>query len=266
MKYIYLSLVAILGFTGISCKSTCKSKCKAKCEAKCEKKVTENDSVAVKTLSAYEKTSYALAFTLANDMETNGIDSIDFNQVEIAFDDVFNQDTARLTRPELDQIMRDLTNQIREKKRLEDLGKYDGNKSEGERFMAEMALNDSVVKTASGLMYKIIRKGDGNKPIASDEVSVHYEGKLINGKIFDSSYKRNSPANFPLNRVIPGWTEGLQYVSQGGAILLYIPYNLAYGESGSGQNIPPFSTLIFKVELLEIADAHKGHNHAPGAH
>jgi len=266
MKYIYLSLIAVLGFTAISCKSTCKSKCAAKCEAKCEKKVTETDSVAIATLSAHEKTSYALAFTLANDMETNGIDSIDFNQVEIAFDDVFNQDTARLTRSELDQIMRDLTNQIREKKRLEDLGKYDGNKSEGERFMAEMALNDSVVKTASGLMYKIIRKGDGNKPIASDEVSVHYEGKLINGKIFDSSYKRNSPANFPLNRVIPGWTEGLQYVSQGGAILLYIPYNLAYGESGSGQNIPPFSTLIFKVELLEIVDAHKGHNHAPGAH
>ena len=102
MKYIYLSLVAILGFTAISCKSTCKSKC----EAKCEKKVTETDSVAVKTLSAYEKTSYALAFTLANDMETNGIDSIDFNQVEIAFDDVFNQDTARLTRSELDQIKR----------------------------------------------------------------------------------------------------------------------------------------------------------------
>lgn len=262
MKYIYLSLVAILGFTVISCKSTSK----ANCEAKCEKELTENDSVAEKILSEYEKTSYALAFTLANDMKTNGIDSIDFNQVEIAFDDVFNQDTARLTRSEIGQIMRDLTNQIREKKRLEDLGKYGGNKSEGERFMSKMALNDSVVKTASGLMYKIIRKGDGIKPVASDEVSVHYEGKLINGKIFDSSYKRDSPVKFPLNRVIPGWTEGLQYVSQGGAIILYIPYNLAYGESGSGQNIPPFSTLIFKVELLDIVDDHKGHDHSPASH
>ena len=111
MKYIYLSLVAILGFTVISCKSTSK----ANCAAKCEKKVTKNDSVVEKILSEYEKTSYALAFTLANDMKTNGIDSIDFNQVEIAFDDVFNQDTARLTRSEIGQIMRDLTNQIREK-------------------------------------------------------------------------------------------------------------------------------------------------------
>lgn len=106
--------------------------------------------------------------------------------------------------------------------------------------------------TPSGLKYKVLKKGNGKKPKATDIVKVNYEGKLTNGQIFDSSYQRGTPAEFPLNRVIPGWTEGLQLMPEGSVYEFYIPYNLAYGERGAGDMIPPKSDLIFKVELIEV--------------
>ena len=104
----------------------------------------------------------------------------------------------------------------------------------------------------SGLQYEVLREGNGKKPKATDQVKCHYEGTLINGQVFDSSYKRNEPAVFPLNQVIPGWTEGLHLMQEGAKYRFYIPYILAYGESGAGGSIPPFATLIFDVELLEV--------------
>lgn len=122
----------------------------------------------------------------------------------------------------------------------------------GKAFLAENASKPGVQQTASGLQYKILKEGSGKSPKATDTVLVHYRGTLLDGTEFDSSYKRNQPISFPLNRVIPGWTEGLQLAKEGGKIELYIPSQLAYGSRGAGGAIGPDETLIFEVELLEV--------------
>lgn len=130
--------------------------------------------------------------------------------------------------------------------------KYGEAKAEGEKFLQENALREEVKTTESGLQYEVLVAGKGAKPTAESTVKVHYEGTLIDGTVFDSSYERGEPIEFPLSGVIKGWTEGLQLMPVGAKYKLYIPYNLGYGERGAGQNIPPFATLIFTVELLEI--------------
>jgi FKBP-type peptidyl-prolyl cis-trans isomerase len=125
-------------------------------------------------------------------------------------------------------------------------------KEKGAAYLAENAKKEGVKTTASGLQYKVIKEGTGKKPTATSTVKVHYRGTLINGKEFDSSYKRNEPIEFPLNGVIPGWTEGLQLMKEGGKTLFVIPSNLAYGPSGAGSDIGPDETLIFEVELLQV--------------
>lgn len=126
------------------------------------------------------------------------------------------------------------------------------NKAEGEAFLAKVKKEEGVKTTASGLAYKVLTEGTGPNPKATDQVTVHYTGKLIDGKVFDSSVKRGQPATFPLNRVIPGWSEGVQLMKKGGKSTLYLPSNLAYGERGAGGVIPPNATLVFEIELLEI--------------
>ena len=130
--------------------------------------------------------------------------------------------------------------------------KYGETKAEGEKFLQENKLREGVQETASGLQYEILVQGKGPKPTAESTVKVHYEGTLIDGTVFDSSYQRGEPIEFPLNGVIKGWTEGLQLMPVGSKYKLYIPSELGYGERGAGQSIPPFATLIFTVELLEI--------------
>jgi len=126
------------------------------------------------------------------------------------------------------------------------------NLADGQKFLEENKSKDGIKVTASGLQYKIITPGSAKKPKPTDEVTVHYKGTLIDGKVFDSSIDRGQPATFPLNGVIPGWTEGLQLIGEGGKLLLYIPHNLAYGEQGIDAVIPPNSALIFEVELIKI--------------
>ena len=130
--------------------------------------------------------------------------------------------------------------------------KYGETKAEGEKFLQENALREEVKTTESGLQYEVLVQGKGKKPTAEQTVKVHYEGTLIDGTVFDSSYQRGEPIEFPLNGVIKGWTEGLQLMPVGSIYKLYIPYELGYGEHAAGQSIPPYSTLIFKVELLDI--------------
>lgn len=124
----------------------------------------------------------------------------------------------------------------------------------GAKFMQEISKNKSVYTTPSGLKYRKLKEGNGHRPKATDRVKVHYTGTLINGTKFDSSVDRGEPLTFPLNQVIPGWTEGLQLMDEGSKYILYIPYNLGYGEQPAG-SIPPGSTLIFEVELIEINPA-----------
>ena len=131
--------------------------------------------------------------------------------------------------------------------------KQNDNMKTGEEFLAENAKKEGVVSLPSGLQYEVIKKGTGTKsPAATDTVTVHYKGTTIDGAEFDSSYSRGSPTSFPLNRVIPGWTEGVQLMKVGDTYRFYIPSDLAYGEQGAGGSIAPNSALIFDVELIEI--------------
>ncbi len=129
------------------------------------------------------------------------------------------------------------------------------NKTIGREFMEENAKNDSVVQTTSGLQYMVLKEGTGAKPGPTDTVTVHYTGRLLDGTVFDSSVERGEPASFPLDKVIPGWTEGLQLMSEGSQYRLFIPSELAYGSKGAGDQILPNSTLIFDVELIKVQKA-----------
>lgn len=128
----------------------------------------------------------------------------------------------------------------------------EANKKAGEDFLAENQMKTGIVALSSGLQYEILSETEGSRPGAASAVTCHYEGRLLDGKIFDSSLKRNQPATFPLNRVIAGWTEGLQLMSEGSKYRFFIPPHLAYGDRQVGSDIPPNSTLIFEVELLKI--------------
>ena len=161
-----------------------------------------------------------------------------------AIKDVFASKTS-LTDSEAQQAVQDFF----QRKAEEQAGAA---KAEGEAFLAENAKKEGVVSLPSGLQYQVLREGDGRKPAATDQVECHYEGTLINGQVFDSSYQRGQTATFGLNQVIAGWTEGLQLMQEGAKYRFFIPYHLAYGERGAGQSIPPFATLIFDVELVKV--------------
>ena len=151
-----------------------------------------------------------------------------------------NESTTEANTENTEKTAPDTVNQIKDNLTL------------GREFLEENAKKDSVKVTESGLQYMVLKEGKGAKPGATDTVTVHYTGTLIDGKVFDSSVERGEPATFPLNRVIPGWTEGLQLMSEGSKYRLFIPSELAYGERGAGDDILPNSTLIFDVELIKV--------------
>ena len=121
-------------------------------------------------------------------------------------------------------------------------------------WLEENAKKPGVITLPSGLQYKVIKEGNGNHPSATANVKVNYEGSLIDGTVFDSSFRRGEPITFGLNQVIKGWTEGVQLMSPGAEYMLYLPYKLAYGERGAGGQIPPYATLIFKIELIDFTE------------
>ncbi len=208
-----------------------------------------------------EKVSYLVGQDVGSSLR-NQDSGLDLELVIEGLRDSFHAQDPRIPPEEAAEIKREYTQKIREERAAEAAAAGEKNRAAGEAFLAENAKKAGVVTMASGLQYQVVTEGTGPKPKASDQVRVHYAGTLLDGTEFDSSHKRGQPATFYLNRVIRGWTEGLQLMSVGSRYRLFIPSDLAYGPRGAGQKIGPNATLIFDVELLEIVGQTPGS--APG--
>lgn len=191
-----------------------------------------------------DKVAYALGTSIGLQLQQMGANELDITDFSQGVKDAL-AGSSSMERAEIEAVI----NEFFTRKSQEQAAKA---KEEGARFLAENAKKEGVVTLPSGLQYQVLREGNGKKPKATDQVRCHYEGTLINGTVFDSSYKRGEPAVFGLNQVISGWTEGVQLMQEGAKYRFFIPYNLAYGERGAGQQIPPFAALIFDVELIEV--------------
>jgi len=200
-----------------------------------------------------EKLSYSLGIILGERIQ-NDFGDLDPNFVLEGLKDSKDPNSWKLDRPAINQAVQDAQTRIRAQQEQQVKAMAEANLKSGEAFLAENAKKDGVTVTASGLQYRVITEGAGDAPKATDTVKVHYEGRLISGDIFDSSIARGEPVSFPLNGVIPGWSEGVQLMKVGSKFEFTIPSALAYGPSGTGP-IPPNSVLVFDVELLEINPA-----------
>ena len=192
-----------------------------------------------------DKLSYAWGLAMGMQLKGMGVKEVQFDSFKDGVKVAFDGGTPEVSPEEAQKLINDY---------LEDLQKKatEAAQAEAKVFLDENAKKEGVKVTASGLQYKVIKEGEGATPTAEDEVTVHYTGKLLNGTVFDSSVNRGEPATFPLNRVIPGWTEGVQLMKEGAKYEFYIPSDLAYGPQGIPNVIPPHSTLVFEVELIKV--------------
>lgn len=198
-----------------------------------------------------DKVSYALGIGIGRQLSQMGAADLNIDDFAQAIKDVIAGD-LKLGDAEAQQIVQEFFAKQEEKQKAEAAEKGKAAKQDGEKFLAENGKKEGVITTASGLQYQVLREGNGQSPKATDTVECHYEGTLIDGTKYDSSYDRGQTATFPLNQVIAGWTEGLQLMKEGGKYRFFIPYELGYGERGAGASIPPFSTLVFDVELVSV--------------
>lgn len=192
-----------------------------------------------------DKISYAIGLSMGQNLMGSGVTSLEYADLAAGIKDVLEKNQPQISYQEAQQVLGKFFSELEVKIAGEA-------KAAGEAFLAENAKREGVKVTESGLQYEVLEATIGQKPKATDKVRVHYEGTLIDGTVFDSSYKRGESITFGLNQVIKGWTEGLQLMSIGSKYKLYLPYQLAYGERGAGANIPPYAALIFTVELLGI--------------
>jgi len=189
--------------------------------------------------------SYAIGVLIGQNIKSQGVDKIVSADLAKALDDVFSGGKLAMDQGQANQIFSEYMTAKNKKSGASQL-------EEGQKFLEENKKRPEVKTTASGLQYEVLKATDGPKPKATDKVTVHYKGTLLNGQTFDSSYDRGETIEFPLNGVIKGWTEGVQLMSVGSKYKFFIPHNLAYGEQGAGGSIKPFSTLVFEVELFKI--------------
>lgn len=199
-----------------------------------------------------DKVSYALGLGIGSQLKSMGADSLNIDDFAQAIKDTISGAELKVSHKESQQIVQEFFKEQEAKQRAQAAENGKVAREEGEKFLAENAKKDGVQVTESGLQYSVIKEGTGKSPKATDTVVCHYEGFLTNGTVFDSSIQRGEPATFGLQQVIAGWTEGLQLMQEGAKYRFFIPYLLGYGESGAGQSIPPFSALIFDVELIEV--------------
>ncbi|HKC00560.1 MAG TPA: FKBP-type peptidyl-prolyl cis-trans isomerase [Terriglobales bacterium] len=207
-----------------------------------------------------QKFSYALGMNIGSGLGANlkkqSVD-VDFTLVSQGLKDAMSGSKTRLTQEEAQSVLTEVETEVRKKQQENAQLAGAANKTEGATFLAANKSKDGVVTLPSGLQYKILKAGTGPKPTASDSVKCNYRGTLINGKEFDSSYKRGQPATFAVGQVIKAWTEALELMPVGSKWQLFVPSDLAYGERGAGAEIGPNATLIFEVELLSIEDKAK---------
>jgi FKBP-type peptidyl-prolyl cis-trans isomerase FklB len=194
-----------------------------------------------------QKFSYTVGVQIGQSLKRDASE-IDADVVTRAIKDVLGDKKPQLTQDEMQKVMETFQQKQMEKQ----MAAGDKNEKAGQDFLAANKKKEGVTETASGLQYKVVKPGSGDKAKATDTVVVHYKGTLINGTEFDSSYKRNEPATFRVNQVIPGWQEALQLMNPGAKFQLFIPSKLAYGQRGAGGAIGPNETLLFDVELVEI--------------
>lgn len=204
--------------------------------------------------SEEQKVSYSMGVMLGERLKSQGM-PLNVDSFNLGVQHAFAGDKREMSVDEMQKVVQEFQQKQLAKMEAEqaELGKK--NREESDKFLAENAKKEGVKVTPSGLQYKVVTEGKGKKPTASDNVKVHYKGTLPNGTEFDSSYSRNEPATFPLGSVIPGWTEGLQLMSEGSKYQFVIPSDLAYGPGGAGGVIGPNQALVFEVELLSIEPA-----------
>ncbi|MCI5758066.1 MAG: FKBP-type peptidyl-prolyl cis-trans isomerase [Alloprevotella sp.] len=192
-----------------------------------------------------DKISYALGMVIGHNLKSMNVGQISSADFAQAVADILDGKQPAMADAEAQQLVQ---------KHLQECQENQGKavREAGEAFLAENAKKDGVVVLPSGLQYTVLREGTLRKPKATDSVECHYEGRLIDGTVFDSSYKRGQSATFPLNGVIAGWTEGVQLMGEGAKYRFFIPYHLAYGERGAGGSIPPYAALVFDVELVKV--------------
>lgn len=191
------------------------------------------------------KISYALGLGIGHQLKNMGIEDFSLEDFTRSISDVLSDAKPAISHREAQALLNEYFD-----KQARDQAK--DAIAEGKVFLEENAKKEGVITTKSGLQYQVLTEGTGRSPKATDKVRCHYEGWLINGNVFDSSYQRGEPADFPLNGVIPGWTEGVQLMKEGAKFRFTIPYMLAYGEGGAGASIPPYATLVFDVELIKV--------------
>ena len=199
-----------------------------------------------------DKLSYALGIGIGTQLRGMGATNLNIDDFAQALKDAIAGKKLKVDNKEAQTLVNNFfaEQQARKEAAAAEAGR--AAKAVGEDFLAENAKKDNIVVLPSGLQYEVIREGNGKKPSATSKVKCHYEGTLIDGTKFDSSYDRGEPATFGLNQVIAGWTEGLQLMSEGAKYRFFIPYNLGYGERGAGASIPPYAALVFDVELIEV--------------
>lgn len=226
---------------------------KGKAPVKKQVSVAKPITVAPVFKSTLDSASYALGVNVANSFKSGGLKTLNYELFNKGLKDVFAQANPTLNPQQCQQVITQLFESFKAEKEKEDQQKYAPNVKAGADFLAQNKLKAGIKTTASGLQYEIISTGTGAKPAATSQVTVHYKGSLLNGQEFDSSYKRGEPATFGLNQVITGWTEGLQLMTEGAKFRFFLPYKLGYGANGTPDgSIPPYSTLIFEVELIKV--------------
>lgn len=238
--------------------------------AGCKKPVATDNSPDDLSTDA-QKFGYAIGVDLGKSLSVVK-DEVDVESLKKGLDETIAGNPPRLNDQQREEIKSTVARKLQQKQMEDRMAKAGSNKTAGEKFLADNGKKPGVKTTASGLQYEVITEGKGANPKATDKVTVHYKGTLIDGTQFDSSYDRGQPITFPLANVIPGWTEGLQLMKPGAKYKFVIPSNLAYGERGAGAKIGPNETLVFEVELLSVQaggnadpDANANKTGKPGA-